>query len=376
MVGGKINITVLVAPLDWGLGHSTRCIPLVKYFQQQGCHVILAAEGAQASLLAKEFPGVEILPLEGYRIRYSNSKRWFSVKIITQLPKILRSINKENVWLQQLLKRRKIDLVVSDNRYGLYSSSCTSVIITHQLQVKAPYSWAEEWIQKVLYRYINNFSQCWVPDGEKENLAGTLSHPASLPKIPVHFIGPLSRMIDKSPLQYIYDLLVLLSGPEPQRTLLEELVIRQLPSGQKILLVRGLPHSKDELKLETAEVVNHLASEKLNNAISQSRVVLCRSGYSSVMDLCKLQKKAILIPTPGQTEQEYLATYLRGKGWCLTYNQDAFNLHEALEEAKKKNFAFPEMNMDAYQPVIDDLLSELAAAAEDEQLPLPAKQDE
>nr|WP_242692147.1 glycosyltransferase [Aridibaculum aurantiacum] len=183
-------------------------------------------------------------------------------------------------------------------------------------------------------------------------------------------------MIDKSPLQYIYDLLVLLSGPEPQRTLLEELVIRQLPSGQKILLVRGLPHSKDELKLETAEVVNHLASEKLNNAISQSRVVLCRSGYSSVMDLCKLQKKAILIPTPGQTEQEYLATYLRGKGWCLTYNQDAFNLHEALEEAKKKNFAFPEMNMDAYQPVIDDLLSELAAAAEDEQLPLPAKQDE
>jgi uncharacterized protein (TIGR00661 family) len=360
-VGYKINNTVLVAPLDWGLGHCTRCIPIVQYLLQQGCTVILAAEGPQAKMLQQEFPALEILPLTGYRIRYATHKWKFALKILQQLPSILRSIKQENKWLASLMKTRRIDAVISDNRYGLYNPAITSIFITHQLQVKAPFSWAEKFIRRELYKHINNFSACWVPDSKTTpNLAGSLSHPQLLPRIPVHYLGPLSRL-EATETNEKFDLLVLLSGPEPQRSILEKIIVQQLHTiDKKTLIVRGLPVGAEPLKVSShVQVKNHLGTIDLQAAISAASVVIARSGYSTVMDLCKLQKKAILIPTPGQTEQEYLARHLHQQHCCLCYQQHEFNLSTALAESASFAYEKININMNGYQQVIESFLQHL-----------------
>ena len=354
----KINITVLVAPLDWGLGHCTRCIPLIEYFQQSGCTVILAAEGAQAKLLQQEFPLLTVLPLQGYRIRYSKSKRWFAAKILWQLPKLLQSIKNEQIWLNRVVDEHKIDIVISDNRYGLHHPSIRSIIITHQLQVQTPFLWTEKIVQRRLFKFINQFSACWVPDAAGNfNLSGKLAHPHLMPAIPVVYIGPLSRMIKANDHTLPKDVLILLSGPEPQRTLLETIILSQVHSAEeKITLVRGLPLTTEHFNVVGVKVINHLPAAALNDAINKAELVICRSGYSTIMDLCKLMKKSILIPTPGQTEQEYLADYLSKKSWCLYFKQNEFNLMEAIKTSKLTPYYFPAIEMETYKKAIDDLL--------------------
>ena len=202
MTDDKINIGVLVAPLDWGLGHCTRCIPIIRHLLLRGCRVVLAAEGAQAILLMQEFPSIQVLPLKGYRISYASSKRFFSLKIVWQIPKILIAIAREKLWLRKIIEIQNIDIVISDNRYGLFSAKTTNILITHQLQVQAPYKWTEKLLLLLLYSFINNFSACWVPDEKgNKNLAGNLSHPSTMPVVPVQYMGILSRLAFNKSLQ-------------------------------------------------------------------------------------------------------------------------------------------------------------------------------
>ncbi|MEO7046511.1 MAG: glycosyl transferase family 28, partial [Ferruginibacter sp.] len=204
---------VLVAPLDWGLGHATRCIPVINALLQQGVTVILAAEGAVAILLKKEFPALQILPLKGYRISYSRQKTWFFLKMMSQIPKITSTINYEKRWLKVVIKREKIDLIISDNRFGLYSSLVPSYYITHQLFIETGNSFMNKLAQKIHYRFINRYTECWVPDEEGEiNFAGKLSHPDKKPTIPVNYLGILSRF-KKEEIAVKTDLLILISGP-------------------------------------------------------------------------------------------------------------------------------------------------------------------
>lgn len=366
----KINITALVAPLDWGLGHSTRCIPIIRYLLHKGFRIVIAAEGAQEKLLRQEFPEVEFIHLHGYRISYSSSKRWFALKIFAQLPQILRSIRSEHKWLKHLVDRQKIDLIISDNRYGLFHPGVTGIFITHQLAVQAPAKWLRKMIQHFIYRYINRFSECWIPDNLPPNsLAGKLAHPQQLPALPVHYIGPLSRFEAENGSEKKHDVLVLVSGPEPQRSIFEQIVFSQIPAlQQRVLVVRGLPQATESATCQGATVVNHLPAQELQAKISASSIVVCRSGYSTVMDLCALQKKAILVPTPGQTEQEYLADYLQQQGWCHAYHQNNFSLKAAIEKAGLGNFSFPKMPSEFFKSQIDKLADRLLPG-----LPLPAK---
>lgn len=322
----------MVAPLDWGLGHATRCIPITRALIANGFTVFLAAEGAQAQLLRTEFPDLVILPLEGYRVRYSKSRWALPLVLLLQMPRLLKTIRKEHQWLSKTIKDHRIDFVISDNRYGLYSEKVSSVFITHQLQIKAPFAWLEQIIQRINYHYINRFTACWVPDGYNDNaLAGILSHPLRMPGIPVHYIGLLSRFseTDEVPL---FDYCILLSGPEPQRTLLEEQLIKGL-SGIRAncLLVRGKPGDGSELAVPPhIKVKNHLGGYELEKAIGQSRCIISRSGYTTVMELLSMGKKALLIPTPGQTEQEYLAKILQEKGACITVAQEELDCSKHL----------------------------------------------
>jgi len=350
---------VLVAPLDWGLGHATRDISIIRALIANGYEVVIGAEGAQANLLQTEFPALQILPLIGYHVRYSKSKWGFLLKILMQIPHLARIIKAENHWLNSIIDEQHIDLVISDNRFGLHSKKIPCIFITHQLTVKAPFAWLEKMMQSVNYSYINQFNCCWVPDvAGDENAAGILSHPVKLPNIKVKYLGLLSRFHLQAEKKQ-YDYCILLSGPEPQRTLLEEKLMAGVASiNGKILLVRGKPGSSEVLKVpENVEVRNHLPGAELQKAVLQSEYIVCRGGYTSLMELLSLKKKMLLIPTPGQTEQEYLAKKLMESNCCLSITQDEFDCVKHFAMAKDFTYrlpAFPLFTEDSISDLLKD----------------------
>src|SRR5687767_10959017 len=259
---------ILVAPLDWGLGHATRCIPVIYEFLRQDCEVWLAGEGAQEILLKQEFPKLSFLPLKGYRVKYSSSRRGLLWSVFSQLPRIFKTIRYENNWLKKVMREYQFDIIISDNRFGLYHSSVPSVIITHQLRIKSPFGkWSENLLQRINYRFINRFTECWIPDEEKENgLAGELSHPGVMPAIPVRYMGILSRLKKNNAIEKKNHLLISLSGPEPQRTLLENKIVNEIShyTGTAVI-ARGLPGASTLIP-STNEIrfYNHLAADELN----------------------------------------------------------------------------------------------------------------
>ena len=342
---------ILVAPLDWGLGHATRCIPIIRELLEQGCEVWLAGEGAQEQLLIAEFPEIPFLNLPGYRISYSKTARGLIWKMIQQGPKMRRAIEAEHSWLKKIVDEYGIDAIISDNRYGLYHASVPSVFITHQLTIKSPFSkWTETILRKRNYKYINHFTECWIPDAEGENnLAGELSHPEKKPVAPVRYIGLLSRFVKKEIIERKNHLVVILSGPEPQRTLLEEKIINDISHyNGTAIIVRGLPGSSSLIpSTNMIQFYNHLSADELNKAMQEAEYVISRSGYSTVMDVMALQKKSILIPTPGQTEQEYLGSYLMEKGIAICAEQKDFSLNNLLATARGFNFNLPVIDNDS-----------------------------
>lgn len=328
---------LLVAPLDWGLGHATRCVPVIRDLLNNHCEVWLAGEGTQEKLLREEFSSLPFLPLKGYRIKYARTG--LTGKLLLQTPSILTSIKDENKWLKEQVSRYGFDAVISDNRYGLYHEKVFSVFITHQLCIKSSLGkWSEKLLQKWNYKFIDRFNECWVPDEEgKNNLAGELSHPVKLPSIPLKYIGPLSRF-DKKGIEEIKDhLLIILSGPEPQRTILENKIIDQIVKYPgTATIVRGLPGERNIIpSTNTIHFYNHLSSTELNNEAMKAEFIISRSGYSTIMDIAALQKKSILIPTPGQTEQEYLADYLMKKQFAFCVKQNDLSLMTNIEDAKR-----------------------------------------
>lgn len=333
---------ILVAPLDWGLGHATRCIPIINELLAAGAEVMIASEGPQKALLSQEFPGLRFIELSGYRLRYGK-KGWMTLlKIIFQIPKILIQIKRENRWLNNFLLRERLDAVISDNRYGLYSQALVSVFITHQLRIKTPFGKnIERKLSQINYRYINRFSFCWIPDfNGRLSLAGELAHPSVLPVMPIRYLGALTRFNNEGVNMEKESLLVLLSGPEPQRSIFEKIILKELGNNNiPAVLVRGLP-AETELPRCPAQVTvhNHLPAAALNTLICQSAWVISRSGYSTVMDLLSLGKKCILVPTPGQPEQEYLAEYLETKKLALRASQKNLVLPAAIEAAKRFPF--------------------------------------
>jgi uncharacterized protein (TIGR00661 family) len=332
---------ILVAPLDWGLGHATRCIPIIKELIQGNCTVLIAAFGKIKTLLEAEFPSIRFLDLPGYNIEYAASGWGLAAKIVVQIPKLLSAIKEEHNWLKKIVEEEGVDAIISDNRYGLYHPKIRSVFITHQLLIKAPVKLAEDILQDINYRHINRFDECWVPDAaEENNLAGALSHPPSMPEITVHYLGAVSRFGNSEKgIERDY-LLILLSGPEPQRSLLEKNLLEDLKEYKKqVVFVRGLPGEEKVLQLaDNIAAFNHLPAAELEEKIKSASFVIARCGYSTVMDLAALKKRSILIPTPGQTEQEYLARHLMEENFALCIAQKKFRLKIALELAQSFNY--------------------------------------
>jgi uncharacterized protein (TIGR00661 family) len=354
----KRSKRVLVAPLNWGLGHATRCIPIIHSLLHRNCQVVLASDGASFDLLNAEFPELKKYKITGYNPHYVANGSFFWA-LVRQLPQFTRAIKREREEISRIVDMEGIDLILSDNRYGARSHKVPSVMITHQLNLMMPRRL--RWLSKPVNGYhrwmIKKFTYCWIPDNEQMQLTGELAYPGSMTS--ARFIGPLSRLrkvaLNSDP---TYDIVAVLSGPEPQRTLFEELVIRQLStSGLNCLVIRGIITDEHVRKFNGVEVVNYLGSERLNEVLNNARVVLARSGYSTLMDLAKLEKKAILVPTPGQTEQEYLASYTMGNKIAFSVEQAEFNLHKALKELDKvTGYTYNNMDEKKLNLALDELL--------------------
>lgn len=345
---------VLVAPLDWGLGHATRCIPIINELIRQKCEIIIATDKTLLFLLKKEFPTTVFLRLRGYKVRYSRNEKWLSFKLLLQFPKIMFSICKEKAWLKKIVNEYQLDAVISDNRFGLYNKKIPCVYLTHQLHIKTGNTFSEKIAQKIHYHFIKKYDSCWVPDFEEDGLAGELSHQANMPSN-VLYTGILSRFEKSKEVYSEYNLLISLSGPEPQRTIFEKMILLQLKTfKKKVLLVRGLPGEKINLQtnMKSVEIVNHLPAERLNVAFQRSDFIISRAGYSTIMDLVKLGKSAILVPTPGQTEQEYLSVYLMEKKYFYSVGQNNFSLETAVQQASSFPFVKRTADFDDYKKVI------------------------
>ena len=327
---------ILVAPLNWGLGHATRCIPIIRFLQKQNTQVFLASDGRAYHLLLQEFPELPIFQLPAYNITYRTSNMMWNMAF--QFPKMFRAIAKEKKAIAKIVKDEKIDVVISDNRFGCFSKNTYNIFMTHQVNLPIPMPIAKQLGNRVNWNQISNFDECWIPDFKNApNLSGNLSHGKNVSQRikNVKYIGALSRM-QKRESRHKRKAIIILSGPEPQRSYLEEKILNQaLELPYRFLLVKGQTERKEHSFFsENIEVVSFLTSEELNNAIAESEIVISRSGYTTLMDLVFLGKKAILIPTPGQTEQEYLAKHFFDQKIFFTSSQKNFNLEEALKNVE------------------------------------------
>lgn len=316
---------ILVAPLNWGLGHATRCMPIINALILNNFEPIIASDGVALSLLKKEFPDLKCIELPSYNVTYAKNGKHFKLKLIKDSPKLMKAINAEKKAIKHLVDSENISGIISDNRLGVRSKKIPSIFITHQLNVL---SGNTTWLStKMHQKIINKFDACWVPDTPGEiNLSGKLGHVKHF-EIPTTYIGPLSRFTKKET-KIKNDLMVLISGPEPQRTMLEKRLLEELKYYKgRVVFVKGVIEKKETKEIKgNLTIYNFMTSNLLEQTINESELIVSRSGYTTVMDLAKLNKKAFFIPTPGQFEQEYLAERLSDMRLVPTCSQDDFNL--------------------------------------------------
>jgi len=320
---------ILIAPLDWGLGHATRCIPIVRALLAQGAEVVLASNGGAYDLLRREFPHLPIKRLPAYNIRYASENMFWNMA--GQLPRIGRTVWREHQVVQNIIADHDIRAVISDNRFGCFSKKVPGVLLSHQLNIQIPNYILKKIVDCVICKIIHQFDECWIPDATGANsLAGKLAEAKC--EFKIRYLGSLSRMRPLA-VPKKYDAIAVLSGPEPQRTHLEQKILTQVRAlPQRFLIVQGKTASFFEKDItENIKMVSFLTGDALNEAIAAAGCVICRSGYSSVMDLAALGQRAILIPTPGQTEQEYLAQRFFERGVFFTQQQSELDLRQALQ---------------------------------------------
>lgn len=319
--------TILIAPLNWGLGHATRCIPIIKALNNNGFTPIIGSDGIALSLLKHEFPELTCVEFSSYDISYAKKAKNFKWAILKRTPKLLKAIKAEKKFTEQLIEHYKIDGIISDNRLGVYNKQVPSVFITHQINVL---SGSTTKISSKLHQHIiKKYTQCWVPDQQNEpSLSGVLGHLDHYNPT-IKYIGPLSRF-EKIDMPTTIDILLLISGPEPQRTLLQEKLLSEFQNTNKnVVMVCGVVENQQTISsIGSVVVYNFMTSGQLEETLNKSKLIVSRSGYTTIMDLAKLGKKAFFIPTPGQFEQEYLAKKLQKDGLVPYCEQEDFNIEK------------------------------------------------
>jgi UDP-N-acetylglucosamine transferase subunit ALG13 len=312
-----------------------------------GYHVTIATEGPHEIILREAFPNLTFLRLKGYGIRYSKNAAGFALKMLVQIPRILYNILREFWWLHTTNRRQQFDLIISDNRLGFFNLKTPSVFITHQLNLQTPFRWTTHLLQWMQYTWFKLFyTMVWVPDMQGEpSLSGILGNPNKKPSVPVWYMNCLSRLeaYASNPVQAQQPsdvFLGIVSGPEPQRSIFQEILWsegNQLHQSFK-LIAGTADQAHNHAVSEFGSILPHLGGPDLAKAIENTKYIISRGGYTSLMELIPFNKPLILVPTPGQTEQEYLAKKWQENGWAISYDQTEFHLETALKAAANFNY--------------------------------------
>lgn len=316
----------MVAPLNWGLGHATRCISIIRELESCGFIPIIASDGQALHLLKLEFPHLQFLELPSYNIKYPKNGNHFRLTMVKNSPKIWHAVNAERKLVELWHSQYNFAGIISDNRFGIRVKNIPSVYITHQVRVLSGFT---TYFSSLLHKLvISKFTECWIPDYEfAPNLSFSLGHSSDEITLKTKYIGILSRFQTETT-SITTDLLIILSGPEPQRSMLQKILIDEVQKFDgNIIFVSGKVEAKQTIT-DQANVTfyNFMTSAQLQQTINQSRIILCRSGYTSAMDLAALQKKCFFIPTPGQYEQEYLAMKYQEAKYAPFSEQKNFNI--------------------------------------------------
>lgn len=295
---------ILVAPLHWGLGHATRCIPIIDHYLSLGKEVAIAGDSSSFDLLKKRYPDLPAFDLPAYNISYGKNMVW---SIMSQSLHLLSTYNKEKKRIKKLVKEWQADTIISDNRFGVYHPDVHNIYLTHQTNILHDIKLIALVANRIHHSFINQYDECWIPDYEDSRLSGRLSQ--GKVRIPYQYIGPLTRL-EIPHQQEDIDVLVLLSGPEPARTHFAENLLKIMAHYQhyRIVWING---KEDSMMTNHKHILEYglVGREKIAEMIARSRIIISRSGYSTIMDLDGMHKTVIFVPTPGQTEQEYLAQH-------------------------------------------------------------------
>jgi len=340
-MSGPKNKRILFAVLNWGLGHATRSIPLIQALAKQNS-VIIASTGRSLDLLKKEFPNLECVDFPDYGSHYSKFGFLLIPYLGLQVPVILWRLIKERRHTKYLVEHHDIDMLFSDSRFGVFSGDIPSYFITHQLRFPLPrlLKWMtplSEWYNRY---FFSQYHKVFVIDAEGNiNLSRDLSHKGRIAKHEkLVYVGALSSIKPKQTEEDI-DVLVSISGPESARTYFEEIILRQIDTipGKKVIVLGKPGESERVQKNQDVTIFNHVSRKKMTELMNRSKLIVCRSGYSTVMELVALNKPAVLVPTPGQTEQEYLARYYQQQQMFYVTKQRQLDLRRAVEVASQSN---------------------------------------
>lgn len=337
---------VLFSVCSWGLGHASRSLPLIKTIIEAGHRVTVLATGRSLSFLEKELgEKCRFIDLSDYSFSYPRGNH-FVAKFISRTPLFLKDIAREHHRVKKLVEKEKFERIISDNRFGIYHEEIPSFFLSHQLRFIAPrrIKFLERIAEKFVHSFTEDFEKFLVPDFEFNSLSGDLSHNLQYyRKEEVEYIGIISDL-KKREVEEDIDYFVSLSGPEPQRTILEEKVLSQIPQlSGKIVVALGKPEEESKAKKGNVTIYGFLPRRMQEEIMNRSKLIITRPGYTTLMEIALLGKKALLIPTPGQTEQVYLANYHMHRGNFYAVSQEELDLARDTEEAKKyRGFSFPQ----------------------------------
>jgi len=356
---------VFIAPLNWGLGHATRILPLIKRLLARNFVVYLAASGRSREVLDNEVSGCVYLDFPAYPIKYPRS-RFFVTRFMSVIfPQMIIAMQREKRMLRKLHRKYKFDLIISDNRFSLTLTNVKCLLLSHQLRYKLPWPIHKmEWLPEYFnYYHFKKYDTIIVPDvKEGETLTGELSHEMRyIPKEKLYYSGILTDL-DVSNLKKseVIDYLVIISGPEPQRTKFEKIIMSQLEKlTGRVIVTLGIPEKRYKIRVGNAEIYTYLNRQQISQFMYNSRLIISRAGYTTVMEMVEMGKKGLFVPTPGQIEQEYLAKYYMEHNWCFSTSQYGFEMSTAVNIAEKYS-GFPDKfsrtmeNLDKlFQDVID-----------------------
>jgi len=322
-----LNHKILYCILNWGLGHASRSIPIISNLIEEGRQVEIASDGLPLKLLQNAFPNLPCHSLPSYDIKYTYNS--IAANILSQSFKILRAIKTETKVIGKLVSDHHFTQIISDNRFGCYHPSCNNIFISHQLRLIHPNPFIQASATRLNLSLINKFDECWVPDSPDSSLSGMMSS-NSRAQIPINFIGAQSRfsqIVDEEVLNF--NSCAILSGPEPQRSIFEKKIAEQVSMIEgKHVIITGI-----QRKQEVAGNITYfgiLNADEISQLIQKSKNIISRSGYSSLMDYQAMGRKAILVPTPGQTEQVYLGSLASALGRHIVLKQENLDLTKVL----------------------------------------------